>query len=81
MLEQPNVRRHHDGSINIDAYRQVALAERRLAIAIFARSVAKTRGGLAAAVVLAAGLYVASHSGTGSEASAAARHNGAMLPL
>jgi hypothetical protein len=81
MLEQPNIRRRHDGSIDLDAYRQIALAERRLTITIFARSVAKMRGGLAAAVMLAAGLYVASHSGTGSEASAAARHNSAMLPL
>ena len=81
MLTQSKVRRRQDGSIDIDAYRQIALAERRLTIAILARNIAKMRSGLAAAVVLAAGLYVASHSGTGSEASAAARHNSAMLPL
>lgn len=80
MLEQPNVRRRHDGSIDIDFYRQAAVAERRLAVAAFARGVAKQRGGVIAAMMLAIGLYVASHGGRG-EASAGERHNSAVAPL
>ena len=76
MLQQPNVRRRQNGSIDLDFYRREAAAERRLAIAEFVRGVARLRGGMIAAVVLAAGLYVAAQAGT--YASATPRHESAV---
>jgi hypothetical protein len=76
MLQQPNVRRRQNGSIDLDFYRRQAAAERRLAIAEFVRGVARLRGGMIAAIVLAAGLYVASQAGT--NASATPRHESAV---
>jgi hypothetical protein len=76
MLEQPNVRRRPDGSIDIDFYRREAAAERRAATADFVRGAVRLRGGLIAAIVLATGLYVASQADT--NAAAIPRHDVAV---
>ena len=81
MLEQPHVRRRHDGSIDIDFYRQADLTERRLVMTDFFRGLKKVHRGVIAVMILAAALYMApSRDGTGwNAASLTARHNSAFL--
>ena len=82
MLEQPNIRRHHNGSIDIDFYRQAGLTERCLVMTGFVSGLKKAQRGVIAVLLLAAAIYMApARDGTGwNEASAiSARHNSAFL--
>ena len=82
MLEQQQIRRRQDGSIDIDFYRQVGLTERRLVMTDFFRGVKKVHRGVIAVLLMAAAISMApSRDGTGwNQASAVtARHNSAML--
>ena len=82
MFAQPDIRRRHDGSIDIDFYRQAGLTERRLVMTDFFRSVKEVHRGVIAVLLFAGAIYMApSRDGTGwNEASAVtARHNSAFL--
>jgi hypothetical protein len=82
MFAQPDIRRRHDGSIDVDFYRQAGLTERRLVMTDFFRGLRKVHRGVIAVLLFAAAIYMApSRDGTGwNEASAiSARHNSAIL--